>query len=374
MRYIYVIADDPTRLGSGITTRALRYLRALFDTGQLAAVVAKCDRLGRDMDNVPVWRMRSSSSCSRGWRYKGRWAMPGEEVPDWEIYAEIADQMGDGDVGWIFDMVTTFGWADLLAQETRCVGIVQDGVALTAFENWRMRKGRVRGFVRYLLARHVERSYAKRFDRMLYVGEEDGRNVAAVAPNKVRTVPLGTNIPHIERHIEFDGRALTAVFWGNLQFEPNVDAIQCISRFQERLRSLDVEVLVAGAATQIPSLIQDNGIPHAINYLRLEDILTRNCVAFFPVRFGAGVMNKILEAAAMAVPIICHRRCLRNLKGIEQWVYSYTRESEIIPLFGRVLDALRSGDAQRRSEQARQWVRAHNSIGIEREALLYAIG
>ena len=101
----------------------------------------------------------------------------------------------------------------------------------------------------------------------------------------------------------------TLLFTGNMDYAPNVDAVQyfvkemwpAISKVNPKTkfiiagqRPVDAVQKLAGDRIEVTGFIPD-----------LKDMYADASVVIAPLRFGAGTQNKVLEAMAMGVPIVC---------------------------------------------------------------------
>ena len=101
----------------------------------------------------------------------------------------------------------------------------------------------------------------------------------------------------------------TLLFTGNMDYAPNVDAVQyfvkemwpAISKVNPKTkfiiagqRPVDAVQKLAGDRIEVTGFIPD-----------LKDMYADASVVIAPLRFGAGTQNKVLEAMAMGVPTVC---------------------------------------------------------------------
>jgi polysaccharide biosynthesis protein PslH len=115
-------------------------------------------------------------------------------------------------------------------------------------------------------------------------------------------------------------RTNTIIFFGNFEYEPNADAARFLSRdiFPEVRRSVPdarlqfvgnhaLETLGAQVNSQVNSQVglqTDAGISVIGRVPSLRPYLSAAGLFVCPLRFGAGIKNKMLEAMAMYLPIV----------------------------------------------------------------------
>lgn len=112
----------------------------------------------------------------------------------------------------------------------------------------------------------------------------------------------------------------TLLFTGNMDYAPNIDAVvyftqQVLPLIREKYP--DVKFVIAGQrpVPKVTELAGDNVI--VTGFVKdLADTYNSASVVVAPLRFGAGTQNKVLEAMAMGVPVVCSHIGFKGL-GIE---------------------------------------------------------
>ena len=172
------------------------------------------------------------------------------------------------------------------------------------------------------LARRLWRAEAKRvgrveadavrfYDRVVVVSEEDCGELEAVAiSNGVEIAPLGA----APRTFDF-------AFWGRLAYFANADAATWLIREiwpLIRAQRPNATLLIGGA--DAPAAIRAaHGRDGIVVQSPVDDVakLTRSVkVALFPVRFGTGQSNKVLEAAEGGCAIVATKHAMRGLDAL----------------------------------------------------------
>lgn len=112
----------------------------------------------------------------------------------------------------------------------------------------------------------------------------------------------------------------TLLFTGNMDYAPNVDAVQYFVQDVLpliRAKHPQVEFIIAG---QRPvKKVQDLACDYinVTGFVKdLAEVYNNASVVVAPLRFGAGTQNKVLEAMAMGVPVVCSNIGFKGL-GIE---------------------------------------------------------
>jgi hypothetical protein len=97
-----------------------------------------------------------------------------------------------------------------------------------------------------------------------------------------------------------------AVFFGNLSYAPNVEAVQRLSRIWPMVQSEipTARLLLAGArpTDEVRTLATQGGWELQADFDRVEDVLSSARVALAPLTYASGMQTKVLEAAMFGVP------------------------------------------------------------------------
>lgn len=173
---------------------------------------------------------------------------------------------------------------------------------------------RARIGLQLLVARHYESWMFGGYQRTVVVSEQDARTLRRLTPElPVAVIPNGVDL---ERFVPTDHEAdaPTLIFTGNYDYAPNVDAALLLIR--------EIFPAVRQAVPEAELLIVGHNPPAELRRLagggvqvtgRVPDLrpyLDDAHVYVSPLRVGAGIKNKILEAMAMqtavvATPISC---------------------------------------------------------------------
>lgn len=162
--------------------------------------------------------------------------------------------------------------------------------------------------------RRLEKELASVYDHVVVVSDserEDFGQRAVAIGNGVRIHPL-------DRHASRD---IDVAFWGRLPYFANSDAVQW---FLDEIAPLirreiaDARIVIGGAdatrsirvAAQRAAVELESPIADVASFAR------RVRVALFPVRFGSGQSNKVLEAAEAGCGIVSTSRAARGLEPL----------------------------------------------------------
>lgn len=153
-----------------------------------------------------------------------------------------------------------------------------------------------------------ERRYVRAFDSCVVAGPEDaaalrrisGRANVHVVPNGVVTQALRTPADEAPQP--------TIAFTGVMAFPPNVDAVRhfaddVLPRVRERVP--DARFVIAGRdpTVEVHELADRPGVDVLGEVPDMSAVLKQAWVAVAPMRTGAGIKNKVLEAWAVGTPV-----------------------------------------------------------------------
>ena len=220
-----------------------------------------------------------------------------------------------------------------------------------------------------------ERAHRKVIDRAWVVTEKDRAAMKLVAGiEHVDVVPNGVDADFFKPGSE-PVEERTAVFWGRLDFGPNVQALDWFCRrVWPRIRSASPEarfkIVGFQPAPEVRALASQPGITIEANVRDLRPVVRRQALAVLPLVSGAGIKNKLLEAAAMGLPVVCTPLATLGLRG-EPPVLSASSAAGFADTVLKMW-----GDSQARagwSKAIREWVIANHSWRAAAEAAMAAL-
>ena len=178
---------------------------------------------------------------------------------------------------------------------------------------------------RHLL--HYERQIARCFDATVLVSEAEARLFRELVPdaaNKVYHINNGVDFkyfaPRPSYPNPYGGGKRAIAFTGAMDYWPNVDAVVWFARsvFPEiRRRFADATFCIVGARpsptvrrlAELPGVTVTGAVPDIRPYLAHA----RFAVA--PLRLARGVQNKVLEAMAMAKPVLASPQAAEGIEA-----------------------------------------------------------
>lgn len=154
-------------------------------------------------------------------------------------------------------------------------------------------------------------SYRNCFDAVYMVSKRDttaGKRFSRF--KNVITIPNGVDTEYFKPEEDITPEPNTAVFWGRLDFTPNVDAVRFICEeiwpaVTQQCPQARCNIVGFSPTVELQLLMEKTqGIQWQgpADDIRLH--IHKNSIALMPMRTGAGIKNKLLEAASTGKTII----------------------------------------------------------------------
>jgi len=170
-----------------------------------------------------------------------------------------------------------------------------------------------------------ERQVASQYDASLFVSSPEADLFRQLAPESVERIGHFSNgvdtdyfSPEHELASPYAPGERALVFTGAMDYWPNVDAVQwfCDEVFPI-LRRQDPELrfYIVGSrpAPQVQALAQAAGVTVTGTVPDVRPYIRHARVAVAPLRIARGIQNKVLEAMAMATPVVVSPQALEGI-------------------------------------------------------------
>jgi sugar transferase (PEP-CTERM/EpsH1 system associated) len=179
---------------------------------------------------------------------------------------------------------------------------------------------------RQLLA--YERRVAREYDASLFVSAPEAELFRQLAPestakighfsNGVDTDYFSPDQPHADPYAPGE-RAL--VFTGAMDYWPNVDAVQWFAAdvfpaLRERFADLKFYIVGSRPAPAVQELAKLPGVVVTGTVPDVRPYIAHAAVAVAPLRIARGIQNKVLEAMAMATPVVVSPQALEGIDAV----------------------------------------------------------
>ncbi|MEN9937996.1 MAG: hypothetical protein RLZZ387_4575 [Chloroflexota bacterium] len=160
----------------------------------------------------------------------------------------------------------------------------------------------------YAQVRRVEQALLRRAEHLLFATCRDRDALTGGATPRATVVPNGVDLDYW-RPAAPDHQPGTIVFTGAMDYAPNTDAALYLADEilpLVRRSEPDAQVLIVGRDP--PEQLRAAGRRPGVTVTGFVDdvrpYLERAAVFAAPLRYGAGIQNKVLEAMAMEVPVV----------------------------------------------------------------------
>jgi sugar transferase (PEP-CTERM/EpsH1 system associated) len=173
-----------------------------------------------------------------------------------------------------------------------------------------------------------ERQVARDYDASLFVSAPEAELFRSLAPesspkigyfsNGVDTEYFSPDQPHANPYAAGE-RAL--VFTGAMDYWPNIDAVKWFAAEVfplVRQRFADARFYIVGSrpAPAVQALAQQPGVVVTGTVPDVRPYISHAAVAVAPLRIARGVQNKVLEAMAMAIPVVVSPQALEGIDAV----------------------------------------------------------
>lgn len=205
----------------------------------------------------------------------------------------------------------------------------------------------------YLEIRRVERGMLRRARHVLFASARDleaimGSGAIPLGAARPAVVPNGVDLGYWRRTGRQLGR--TIVLTGAMDYPPNVDAASRLATYilpLVRHEISDAQVMIVGrdpnpavqALAALPGVTVTGFVDDVRPYLEAAAVFAA------PIRFGAGIQNKVLEAMAMEVPVVASPLAADGLRTADGRVPPIDVAREAEPFAAAIIRRLQAAGA-----------------------------
>jgi len=210
-----------------------------------------------------------------------------------------------------------------------------------------------------------ERVYASLWDRVWVVSATDRRALRWVADsNSIDVVPNGVDSDYFQPRAQPEIKR-SCIFWGRLDFDPNVRALQWFCRsvwpaLWRQAPDCQFKILGFQPGPSVRELASRDGISLIPDLPDIRPEIARSALVVLPFQTTGGIKNKLLEAASMGKAIVCTPQSCGGLRGLSEAPLAIARGVD--SWVAKILDLW--ADAPRRHQlgfRARNWVLKHHT-------------
>ncbi len=223
------------------------------------------------------------------------------------------------------------------------------------------------------LLHQYERAVAHRADCSLFVSAAEAdmfRRAGGVEKCEIDALDNGVNLEYFRADGDFEPLAALEgpllVFTGQMDYRPNVEAVESFAQQVLpliRMEHPDASFAIVGrnptpqvsALAALPGVIVTGGVPDVRGWLAAADVVVA------PLRIARGIQNKVLEAMAMARPVVASPQAAEGIDAChgEHLLVARDPEAEARAVLGLLADpalaAALGMTARQRVEQRYDW-------------------
>jgi sugar transferase (PEP-CTERM/EpsH1 system associated) len=200
-------------------------------------------------------------------------------------------------------------------------------------DKWRQYADRKRGVASIFYGREArtllafESRAAECFDATLFVSEADAELFRKLSPRtagKVHSIRQGVDADYFDPRRDYEAPYPNSeepiVFTGNMDYWPNVDAVSWFAndvfpRIRVRRPRAAFYIVGANPAREVLALQDQAGVTVTGRVSDIRPYMAHSKVMVAPLRVARGIQSKVLEAMAMAKPVIVTRLAREGIQA-----------------------------------------------------------
>jgi sugar transferase (PEP-CTERM/EpsH1 system associated) len=175
----------------------------------------------------------------------------------------------------------------------------------------------------------LERRIAHECDWSTFVSQDEADLFASLVPDaaaKIRAVSSGVDHLYFDpsRPVEtspFDTATLNFVFTGTMDYPPNIDAVRWFAEailpiIRQTRPGAQFHVVGSSPAPEVQMLAETPGVFVTGRVPDVRPYLAHASAGVAPMRIARGIQNKVLEAMAMARPVVVTPDALAGIDAV----------------------------------------------------------
>jgi sugar transferase (PEP-CTERM/EpsH1 system associated) len=214
-------------------------------------------------------------------------------------------------------------------------------------EKWRAYAEKASGIMKWVYQREagivfdLERRIARETDYSTLVSEPEARLFRALVPERARAivgVPSGIEHTYFDPQGDYpapyDASMPTFVFTGTMDYVPNVDAVTWFAQdilpiIRRTLPTAQFYIVGSSPAPAVQRLDKIDGVHVTGRVPDVRPYIAHATAVVAPMRIARGIQNKVMEAMAMAKPVIVTSDALEGIDAVvgEELILADTVES-----------------------------------------------
>ncbi|MBF0193469.1 MAG: TIGR03087 family PEP-CTERM/XrtA system glycosyltransferase [Magnetococcales bacterium] len=213
------------------------------------------------------------------------------------------------------------------------------------------------GIKRWVFAREgkklltYERKLAQTFNTSLFVSKAEAELFKTLAPESSQKIDYWENgvdqkffSPEIKFANPYPQGQIPLVFTGAMGYRPNVDAVvwfakEILPLIRQKIKQCHFFIVGGGASQSVLQLDQIKGVSVVGRVKDIRPYIAYARVSVAPLRLARGIQNKVLEAMAMARPVVATQQAIEGINlppDMERWINNSETEfaQSVLTLLG----------------------------------------
>ena len=282
-------------------------LLALYDRADDPAHIAEYRDFFRSIELIPEARRGGLAHLRRLLVSSARFAQSPEMSFSPQLWRTIDDYLGRCD----YDLVHCFGGVSVY-EFYPC--FADKPTVMTPYESYALYleraagQGQLKAKLALPIARRFESWMFTPYDRTVVIAQPDKEMLLSLQPKlKIEVIPNGIDLASF-RLQALERAPHTLVFVGNYDYPPNQDAVKALAgrvlpAVRQRIPQARLQ-LVGNNPPDWMRALADDDIEVTGRVADVKPYLARATAFVCPLRMGAGLKNKVLEALAMGIPVV----------------------------------------------------------------------
>ena len=191
-------------------------------------------------------------------------------------------------------------------------------------DNEKQLKKKLFSFVNYLWAKRYERIHLSKVKNIIFVSKLDSNYARKNCPHsKIWILDNGVDTDYFSPSNDQMIRNKSLLFTGVMDYPPNHDSIvYFLRKILPLIQTVipDVNLIIAGKNpnAELHSLAKENPSVTLTGFVKdIRPYFNESTIYIAPIISGAGIKNKVLEAWAMAKPVVATSMSCAGLKAID---------------------------------------------------------
>jgi len=164
----------------------------------------------------------------------------------------------------------------------------------------------------------------KFFDKYFISSNNDKRTIEKLLKREVKeliVIPNGVNEGLFKKHNGKIRKEEAIAFFGKMDYQPNIDAVCWFGKevfpfLKEKYPNLKFYIIGINPSFRVKRLKKIKGIKITGYIKDIHNFLRKMKLIVVPLRFGAGLQNKVLEAMALGLPVVSSEIGARGIDGL----------------------------------------------------------